>query len=291
MGQCNSMNSSDSGAGLGFGQLRHQENSNEDTDNQKEEHEGDLQMQLAVVGFEQQLSSIGAWDFSLAGDLGLIKTSSQWPDRSGLDDLSITLTRSRLGVDSSFPISERTRGYLSLRGRLDGGELQMGAAEMLLGLRYNTGRFSAVLQGRQTYAFDGSYSESGILGELRFSPQQDGTGIAFQLQPSYGAVGSEQASLTNDQQLQHLSGWNGDGQSGGTMALKTTIGYGVLLPDSHLLLTPFAEVAFTKASNQQIGLGISMEGSSWQVKLSGSREVGSSTAPHDTLKPMFSKQL
>ena len=111
-------------AGVGFGELRHQESSN-DTDTQQQEQEGDLRMQLALVGFEQQLSSIGTWDFSLAGDLGLIKTTSQWPDHSGLEDLSMTLTRARLGVDSSFPLSETTRGYLNLRGRMDGGELQI----------------------------------------------------------------------------------------------------------------------------------------------------------------------
>ena len=119
-------------AGVGFGELRHQEATNA-TDSQ--EQQGDLRMQLALVGFEQQLSSIGTWDFSLAGDLGLIKTTSQWPDHSGLEDLSITLTRARLGVDSSFPLSESTRGYVNLRGRMDGGELQMGAAEAVAGLQ------------------------------------------------------------------------------------------------------------------------------------------------------------
>ena len=173
------------------------------------------------------------------------------------------------------------------------GDLQMGAAEMLLGLRYRTGRFSALLQGRQTYAFDGSYSESGILGELRFATQQDGTALALQLQPSYGAYGqldSSQAALWNEQQLQNRSGWSGDGQQP-AIALKTNIGYGFLLPDSNLLLTPFAEVAFSEASRQHTSLGITMEGPSWEVKLSGSREAGSSTAPYGSLKLMFSKEL
>ena len=51
-------------AGVGFGELRHQDSSN--ADSQEQEQEGDLRMQLALVGFAQQLSSIGAWDFSLA---------------------------------------------------------------------------------------------------------------------------------------------------------------------------------------------------------------------------------
>ena len=275
-------------AGIGFGDLRHQSN---DDDSQQD---GELKVHLAAIGFEQKLSSLAAWNlFSLAGDLAFVQSSTEWQD-GALTDQSVSITRARLGVNSSFPLSQTTTGYMNLRGRLDGGDLQMGAAEMVLGLRYSTGRFSALLQGRQTSALDGSYSESGLLGELRFSSQEDGTGLALQLQPSYGGygeVGSQQASLWNDQQMDALTGWNGDSQPGGTMALKGTMGYGFLLPAGNVLLTPFAEVAFAQGSRQQVGLGLSMEGPSWQVKLSGSREESSSTAPNGMVKLMFSKQL
>ena len=277
-------------AGIGFGDLRHQDNDEDDN----REDKGELKVHLAAIGFEQQLSSLAAWNlFSLAGDLAFVQSSTEWQDNA-LTDQSVSITRARLGVNSSFPLSQTTTGYMNLRGRLDGGDLQMGAAEMVLGLRYSTGRFSALLQGRQTSALDGSYSESGLLGELRFSSQEDGTGLALQLQPSYGEygeVGSQQASLWNDQQLDALAGWNGDSQAGGAMALKSTMGYGFLLPAGNVLLTPFAEVAFIQGNRQQIGLGISMQGSSWEVKLSGSREESSNTAPNGTVKVMFSKQL
>ena len=279
-------------AGIGFGDLRHQDNDADEDDNS--EDEGELNVYLAAIGFAQKLSSLAAWNvFSLAGDLAFVQSSTEWQDNA-LEGQSVSITRARLGVNGSFPLSQTTTGYMNLRGRLDGGDLQMGAAEMVLGLRYSTGRFSAILQGRQTSALDGTYSESGLLGELRFSSQEDGTGLALQLQPSYGGygeVGSQQASLWNDQQLNDLTGWSGNGQPGGDMALKSTMGYGFLLSDSNVLLTPFAEVAFTQGSRHQIGLGLSMEGSSWQVKLSGSREESSSTAPTGTVKVMFSKQL
>ena len=274
--------------GIGFGDLRHQSN---DDDSQQD---GELKVHLAAIGFEQKLSSLAAWNlFSLAGDLAFVQSSTEWQDNA-LTDQSVSITRARLGVNSSFPLSQTTTGYMNLRGRLDGGDLQMGAAEMVLGLRYSTGRFSALLQGRQTSALDGSYSESGLLGELRFSSQEDGTGLALQLQPSYGEygeVGSQQASLWNDQQLDALTGWNEEAQQGGAMALKSTMGYGFLLPAGNVLLTPFAEVAFIQGNRQQIGLGISMQGSSWEVKLSGSREESSNTAPNGTVKVMFSKHL
>ena len=273
--------------GIGFGDLQHQ------SDGADQEQDGELKVQLAAIGFEQKLSSLAAWQFSLAGDLGIVKSSTEWQDNAGLEDQSISITRARLGVNSSFPFTENTTAYLNLKGRLDGGDLQMGAAEVLLGLRYRTGRFSALLQGRQTYAFDGTYSESGILAELRLSSQQDGTGLAVELQPSFGAYGelaSTQAALWDEQQFHDLINPTGNTRAG-AMALNTNIGYGIRLPETNLLLTPFAEVAFRQARRQQIGLGLIMEAPSWELKLSASTEDSSSTAPNATVKLMFSKQL
>ena len=277
-------------AGVGFGELRHQESSN-DTDTQQQEQQGDLRIQLALVGFEQQLSSIGTWDFSLAGDLGLIKTTSQWPDHSGLEDLSITLTRARLGVDSSFPLSEATRGYLNLRGRMDGGELQMGAAEAVAGLQYSSARLSALLQGRQTYAFNGDYSESGIMGQLLFSSQEDGTGLALELQPSYGHYGdAQQPFFFDDDQLQALTGQSSSQQDEG-LGLKSMVGYGFRPHDNHLLLTPFAELTFSQGRHYLLGVGLNMEAPPWEVKLTGSREETGNSSPTGKLQLLFSTQL
>ena len=280
-------------AGVGFGELRHQE-SNADTDTQRQEQEGDLRMQLAVLGFAQQLSSLGTWDFSLAGDMGLIKTSSQWADHSGLEDLSITLTRARLGVDSSFPLSESTRGYVNLRGRLDGGEQQLGAAEAVAGLQYSAARLSALLQGRQTYALNGDYSESGITGQLLFSSQEDGTGLALELQPSYGHYGEvsaqQQPFFFDDAQLQALTGQSSSQQDGG-LGLKSMLGYGFRPHDADLLLTPFAELSFSQGRRYLLGVGLNMEAPPWEVKLTGSREETGNTSPTGKLQLLFSTQL
>ena len=279
-------------AGLGFGELRHQESSTGDTDIQQEEQQGDLRMQLAVVGFAQQLSSIGTWDFSLAGDLGLIKTTSRWNDHSGLEDLSITLTRARLGVDSSFPLSETTRGYVNLRGRMDGGEQQMGAAEAVAGLQYSAARLSALLQGRQTYAFNGDYSESGIMGQLLFSSQEDGTGLALELQPSYGHYGDAQQPFffDDDHQLQALTGQSTAQQDEG-LGLKSMLGYGFRPHDNDLLLTPFAELSFSQGRRYLLGVGLNLEAPPWQVKLTGSREETGSSSPTGKLQLLFSTEL
>ena len=102
-------------AGIGFSDLRHHNNA----DNSRQD--GELKVQLAAIGFEQQLSSLAAWHFSLAGDLGIVHSSTTWQDSAPLEDQSISITRARLGLNSSFPISSTTTGFLNLKGRLDGG--------------------------------------------------------------------------------------------------------------------------------------------------------------------------
>ena len=275
--------------GFGFGELRHRTNDDNST------QEGQLKIQLATIGFEQQLSSIRAWELSLAGDLGIVKSSTVWQDNALLEDQDISITRSRLGLNSSLPLSETTTAYLNLKGRMDSGDVEMGAAEILLGIRYRTGRFSALLQGRQTYAFDGTYSESGILGELRFSSQQDGTGLVLELQPSYGnygAVGAQQDnSLWNDQQINALTGQTTLSQQEDHIALKSMIGYGFQLQDSDLLLTPFTQLALTQGSRSLIELGLTMEAPLWEVTLTGSRNETASSPSTGNVKVMFSRQL
>ena len=274
---------------IGFGELRHRNNDDNSEDG------GELKVQLAAIGFDQQLSSIGAWNFSLAGDLGIVKSSTVWEDSAPLEDQSVSITRARLGLNSSFPLSEAITAYLNLKGRMDVGDVEMGAAEMLLGIRYRTGRFSALLQGRQTYAFDGTYSESGILGELRFSSQQDGTGLVLELQPSYGdygAVGAQQDnSLWNDQQMDALTGQSTLSQQEEHIALKSMIGYGFQLKDSKLLFTPFTRLALTQGSRSLIELGLTMEAPIWEVTLTGSRDETASSPSTGNVKVMFSRQL
>ena len=160
-------------AGMGWGSQHHQQTGEET------KAEGDLRLQMGVIGFEQALSPIGELNLSLAGDVGLVKSTTDWKAGSGLDDLSVSLHRIRLGIDSSFPLAEHTTAYLNLKGRLDGGDLKMNAAEIVAGLHYGKERFSGFLQGRQTYAFDGSYAESALTAQLRLTANSDGSGLAW----------------------------------------------------------------------------------------------------------------
>ena len=276
-------------AGMGWGSQQHRQTGS-DT-----QAEGDLRLRMGVIGFERELSSIGDLNLSLAGDVGLARSTTQWEDGSGLADLSVTLSRVRLGVDSSFPLTEHTTGYLNLKGRLDGGDLPMNAAEIVAGVQYSRERFSGFLQGRQVYAFDGSYAESGLTAQLRFSSRADGTGLAWTFQPSYGASGGDVAlaagpSLWTDEQLESLSG-SSPSQESREITLSSRLGYGIRFQSGDLLLTPFTEVSLSEGSSHRIGLGFSVETLSWDVELSGSMENSGNASPTGKVELNFSKQL
>ena len=277
-------------AGIGWGSHHHQQTGDD------AKAEGDLRLQMGVVGFEQALSPIGDVNLSLAGDAGLVKSTTTWQGGSGLGDLSVTLHRIRMGVDGSFPLAEHTTGYVNIKGRIDGGDLPMNAAELVAGVQYSQARFSGFLQGRQVYAFDGSYAESGLTAQLRLSSHSDGTGLGWTLQPSYGAGNGDVAlaagpSLWTDQQLEALTGAGAAQQEGQHLEWSSRVGYGIRLESSHLLLTPFTEVRLWQGTSHRIGLGLTVEANSWNLEFSGSTEHTTNASPTGNLQLNFSKRL
>ena len=277
-------------AGTGWGSQQHRHSQGD-----QRQSEGDLRLHMGVIGFERALDSIGDLNLSLAGDAGLVKSTTEWKAGSGLDDVSVSLHRIRLGIDSSFPLAEHTTGYLNLKGRLDGGDLEMEAAEIVAGLQYSRERFSGFLQGRQVYAFDGSYAESGLHAQLNFTSRPDGTGLAWELQPSYGAGDGDVGlaagpSLWTDQQMETLTG-SGASQENREMALSGRVGYGIRLQPGDWLLTPFTEVHLWQGNSHRIGLGLTLEDNSWYVEFSGSTEGGGNASPTGTVELSFSKWL
>ena len=278
--------------GLGFGSQHHQQ---QQSDGDNGTVEGEIRLRMGVIGFEQELSSIGASDFALAGDLGVAKTTTHWTTDSGLQDLSVQLSRVRLGVDSSFPIFGSITGHLGMKGRFDEGDSTAGAgAELVAGLQYIADRFSSSLQGRQVYAFDGSYAESGISAQLRFSSRTDGTGLAWYMQPSYGSPGhgalAGEPSLWTDEQLESLAASRSSHQQEG-MEFSSRLGYGIRLHNSALLLTPFTEVRLDGGSSRLHRAGLNLEGVLWEVTLTGSREDSGNSSETEKLELIFSRQL
>ena len=75
------------------------------------------------------------------------------------------------------------------------------------------------------------------------------------------------------------------------MALSSRVGYGIHLQSGDLLLTPFTEVRLSEAGSQHIGLGLTLEGNSWNVELSSSTENTANASPTGKVELNFSKRL
>ena len=275
-------------AGFGFGSQKHQPN-----DQEGDTAEGDLRIQMGALGFEQQLHSLGALQLSLAGDVGFARSTTTWEAGSDLGNLDVSISRARLGLEASFPLGRHTTGRVGVKGRLDGGELEMGAAEVLAGLHYQSGRFSGSLQGKQVYGFDGSYRESGLAAQLRFNSRPDGGGLAWELEPSYGTGAGDFAlaggqALWTDEQLEALTGHS---SRDGEMEISSRVGYGIHLQEGELLLTPFTELSLYQGGSRSLGLGLALETPSWDVELSASTETNGSASPTNKLQLTFSKKL
>ena len=136
---------------------------------------------------------------------------------------------------------------------------------------------------------------------IRLTANSDGTGLAWTLQPSYdngngnGNGNGDLAlaagpSLWTDEQLEALIGSN-PSQQNREMALSSRVGYGIRLQSSYLLLTPFTQVRIRQGSSQRIGLGLALEGNSWNLELSSSTENTANSSPTTKTELNFSKKL
>ena len=136
---------------------------------------------------------------------------------------------------------------------------------------------------------------------IRLTSNTNGTGLAWTPQPFYGASNGNGngngdfalaagPSLWTDEQLEALTGSNPSQQSG-EMALSSRVVYGIYLRSGDLLLTPFTEVRLSEAGSQHIGLGLTLEGASWNVELSSSTENTANASPTTKTELNFSKKL
>ena len=61
--------------------------------------------------------------------------------------------------------------------------------------------------------------------------------------------------------------------------------------DRRAVVTPFTELSLREAGSQHIGLGLTIEGNSWNLELSGSTENATNASPTGNLQLNFSKRL
>ena len=121
------------------------------------------------------------------------------------------------------------------------------------GLRYTAGPLTIEGQVRMLVAHEESgYEEWGASGAIRVTPSASGRGLTLSIAPAWGRTGSAAERLWSARDARAL-GANSGFEAAGQLAIDA--GYGVGLPGSRGVLTPYAGMTFGDAGARTMRTG------------------------------------
>ncbi|MDE0023012.1 MAG: hypothetical protein OXP69_01225 [Spirochaetaceae bacterium] len=238
----------------------------------------------AAPGVNEPAGAAGAagerrGELALFGDLGVAVLATARGERA-IDSLHAPVARVRAGtqVAETRPVGgdAAITGSLELWGGYDGGPgaagLGLGTA---LGLSFTSPLFTAEVRGHTLLATD--YRAHGASLTARYGPRQDGGGLSLSLVPSWGASAGVPRELWQESSVAAAA-------HGGGFGLDAGIGYGIAVPGTEGVVTPFGEASFTGdgGTRQMIGVRFSVlphvSGYSLDLALAGERSVAPAAA-------------
>lgn len=226
-----------------------------------------LSSQVTLIGGSQQLKSAARFNLALLADAA--QASHETDQGSGAaDDLSATVNRIRVGLESSFPTETGEDGMLEPFGqvniRSDGGDGDTGTGiELVGGVRISGNAFSLEANGR-TLATHGAdkYSKSGFSLMARLNPSADATGISLSIAPRWGADALGNNILWHDtfnfNESQAYGTLAGFGNAGANRSMDAQIAYGLLIAHERYLLTSFVDLNVSDRDRKEILIGASL---------------------------------
>ena len=238
--------------GLGSGDVA---NMREHVPGQRDE--GDLVMGLAAVGAHQPLARIAGSDLSLVGDVGYLLLAARGD--GAFDDAGAAVWRTRLGVDLARRFAFGLEPFAQVRGRYDGGDGSTGvAAEMVLGLRYGSGRLTLEVRGNYLVS-TADFEQWGFNARVGIVSHSDGGGLTGSLTTQWGAPDSG-GSFLHGHTLQ-LAGPNFGAAAGQSPALEVSgeIGYGLSIRPLRSSLTPILGYAYRGRDETRARAGLAYE--------------------------------
>ena len=224
----------------------------------------DLSANIAMVGLKQHLTSAGRLQIDLRGDVAMANIETD-EGSNAADGLLAEVNRLRLGVEGSFTSDTGQGGTVTPFGqvnlRSDGGDGDTGTGvEISGGVRMSSSAFTLEARGRTLVMHSADdYSENGFSLMATLNPSQSATGVSVSLAPRWGADAQGMNVLWSDSS-NPLQGYD---QLVGiydqsTMSLETQVGYGMLVANERMLLTPFVDVDVSDASRRQLLLGANL---------------------------------
>ena len=265
--------------GAGWGDAVHAPDSSPQGNGGKESDS--LMLRTAAVGVRQALPSIAGLDLALRGEGGIAHVETNAGSEAvavaglhatGWRVLAALETSARLALAAGSALTP----FVEVAGRYDGGDGETGVGLVLNGgLRYGGPHVKLEARGGLVALHSAeAYREHGLSLDMRVSPKADGRGLSLSIAPRWGAPTGETEALWNERLPR------ADASGVATMSIDARLGYGVSIPGTKGVVTPFGETSAAGGSRRvRVGIGYRLETAT--VELAGERLMGVDAEPED----------
>ena len=238
--------------GVGSGELTLQQKN-------QDPMETDLGMRMGALGVKGKVL-----DGSNPSGIGInVKSDAMWvrttSDRTeGMMGAEGDVSRLRLILEAERQFAMEGGGTFVPSGevgvRVDGGDAETGTGlELGAGVRYARGPITIEGQVRALVAHEASgYQDWGASGTIRVNPSESGRGLTFSVAPVWGSAGSASErlwSVRNTGELEAGQAFEATGR------IETQLGYGIGMPGTRGVVTPYAGLSLSEGSSRTVQAG------------------------------------
>ena len=256
--------------------------------NEQETLETDIQMRMGALGLRGMVFANASTELALKSDLMWVRTTSSATaglaavDGADASRVRLLLTgRHRHALATGAELTPN----VELGLRYDDGDAETGAGvELGGGLRYADPALGLTVEAtaRALLAHEaGGYEEWGMGGSLQLDPGRLGRGLSLQLASGWGLTDSSTETLWQQQTASGLTQGAGQTSRG---RVKAEWAYGLDVPWTHGLLTPYGSVEMAGGGGRTLALGWRFElGQSLSLRLAGERRETALARPEHGL--------
>ena len=248
----------------------------------------DIRMRMGALGLRGTVFANATTELALKSDLMWVRTASS--ATAGLAAVDAAdASRVRLLLTGRHRHMLATGAVLTpnveLGLRYDDGAAETGAGvELGGGLRYADAVRGLTVEAtaRSLLAHeDGGYEEWGLSGSLQLDPGRLGRGLSLRLASGWGLTDSGTDALWQQQTASGLTRGAGQASRG---RVKVEWAYGLDVPRTHGLLTPYGSVEMAAGGGRTLALGWRFElGQSLSLSLAGERREALHVTPEHAL--------
>ena len=259
--------------GLGSGEA-------ELTSNSRDLENADLSLQLGSLGLKQRVVSQQSLRLSVRANIGYAQLETE--AQSGLlQSLSSKVDRAQVGLEGEHLLGT-WQPFWQVDSRRDGGDGLTGSGlELGGGVRFESGRLKGSIEAHWLATHSASsLEESSLSATLQLKPGSNGQGLSASLTPSWGNANSSTQHAWQDSALNLIPTPNNQSVP---WSMQSRLGYGLAIPHSPAVLTPFMELnQDDHNTRQRLGMALQFGSSSTLAIEMGVRRDETSLQPPQT---------